>query len=89
MYVVAVRSLANRTAYIPQPLLKQILAGAVMALSVWVARQFVGAQEVLTVILLVELGAIVYSILLIVISPFIRVTAKVIYADLRSEYIVS
>jgi len=89
MYVAAVRSLANRTAYIPQPLLKQILAGAVMALSVWVARQFVGAQEVLTVILLVALGAIVYSILLIVISPFIRVTAKGIYADLRSEYIMS
>lgn len=89
MYVAVVRSLINISSYIPQPLLKQLLAGVVMAFSVWLARQFAGVQATLTVILLVILGTVVYSILLIIISPFIRATAKGIYADLRSEYITS
>lgn len=89
IYIVAVWSLSNRTSYIPRPLLKQILAGAIMALSVWAGKLFIGAQEALSVILLVALGGITYSGLLLIISPFIRVTAKGIHTDLRSEYITS
>lgn len=69
------------------PFLRQVGAGVAMAAVVWAGKTWVGAGRWFSVAGLVAVGGLTYGVLLVVVSPHLRVTLRGIYDDFRREYI--
>lgn len=66
---------------LPQPLVMQAVAGAVMYFVVELAEAQIAIQSWVDLGVLVGLGAIIYGVVLVVIEPEVRTTARSIYQD--------
>ncbi|MBB6644719.1 lipopolysaccharide biosynthesis protein [Halobellus ruber] len=70
---------------VPMEFLRQIAAGAVMFAAILFAKPLVKEWSWLVLLLAIGFGAVVYAVVLIMISRRLRVTARGILADLTEE----
>lgn len=82
MSMIVLRRHVSGLPLVPRAVLAQVFAGGVMFLVVEKASDFVSASGWFDLVVLVSLGGGVYSLLLFVISPTLRVTIRSVVMDL-------
>lgn len=82
----AVRKRTSGLNPVPRPVIHQLIAGLVMFLGVTTVERYLFVTSFFEVGILVGVGGLVYGIVLIVISPGIRITARAIYSDAIASF---
>ncbi|WP_136689666.1 oligosaccharide flippase family protein [Halorhabdus amylolytica] len=81
-----VTKLTDRPILITRPFLEQAGAGMVMGAIVWGSRQLFTLNQWYKVVGLVGVGGLVYVVVLLTVSPTLRVTASGIFSDFLERY---
>lgn len=81
MSMATVKSRIDGLNTLPRTLLEQSVAGIIMFVLVQVAQQIVSVQSWHDLVLLVGFGVIAYSVVLLLISPGLRLTLSSVYRD--------
>lgn len=79
-----VRDMVDDLSPVPKPLLKQILAGLVMFFIVEILAEIIPVYSWVDLLVIVGSGAVVYGLVLLVISHSLRLTLHSVYADATS-----
>lgn len=82
-----VKTLADIKFIVTKPLQKQLVTGAIMALTVFALKKSFGTGRWFYVFIYVGVGAIIYGVVLYFWSPHLRSTARAICQDFRSSYL--
>ncbi|MFC7166117.1 polysaccharide biosynthesis C-terminal domain-containing protein [Halospeciosus flavus] len=82
-----VRRLANVETVVTRPFLEQLGAGVAMGVVIWLAKRLYGLGEWYTVVALIGLGGVVYFVVLLAVSSYLRETVRGILEDFAATYV--
>lgn len=81
LFVFALRKELDELTVLPRTIFEQVAAGVVMFAVVEAASRYVVVRSWLDLVVLVGTGATVYGVVLLAISPGLRLTLRSVYAD--------